>query len=29
VTMDYLDGGIARVVTLRELGERFLAGRAG
>jgi maleamate amidohydrolase len=29
VTMDYLDGGIARLVTLNELKAQFLEGRAG
>ena len=29
VTMDYLDGGVARLVTLDELKEQFLQARAG
>ena len=29
VTMDYLDGGVARLVTLNELRAQFLEGRAG
>ena len=29
VTMDYLDGGVARLVTLNELKAQFLEGRAG
>jgi maleamate amidohydrolase len=29
VTMDYLDGGIARVVSLNELREQLVEGRAG
>ena len=29
VTLDYLDGGVARVLTLKELSEQFREGRAG
>jgi hypothetical protein len=29
VTMDYLDGGVARLITLNELKAQFLEGRAG